>query len=220
MHCDVTTLLEQTLQDFCRSFLANPYLCYTEHGLHALFYAQLFNALPPEQQFFELGGQKVCVLQKEYPTAGKLGKSKCQHWDIAVIKNPPTSVREAPQPYDRLHLAAVIEFGMNATLEHLEDDVRRLLHPDANLELGTAVHLYRLTAPGDKRSRRDLSYNDDDVSTIAQVAELVGKQSTTIYYGIYDAGNKYQTGLWRIRDGMVRDIRYDGLATAKEPVIN
>ena len=47
-----------------RYFLRNPYLCYTEHGLHTLYYTQLFNALTPEQRYLSWAGQQVCVLQK------------------------------------------------------------------------------------------------------------------------------------------------------------
>ena len=34
---EIAATVEQALQAFCLDFLVEPYLCYTEHGLHALF---------------------------------------------------------------------------------------------------------------------------------------------------------------------------------------
>ena len=66
MHQDISEVIEQTLKEFCLDFLRNPYLCYTEHGLHALFYARLYIALPPADRYLTLDERQVCVLQKEY----------------------------------------------------------------------------------------------------------------------------------------------------------
>ena len=66
-------LIEETLEEFCKEFLENPYLCYTEHGLHALFYTRLYNKLSDSDRFFTYKNQMVCVIQKEYPTESKLG---------------------------------------------------------------------------------------------------------------------------------------------------
>jgi hypothetical protein len=85
----------------------------------------LFNVMLEQQRYLTWNNQKVCVLQKEYPTAGKLGKPQRQHWDIAVLKNPPESL-ETKNTYDYLKLFAAIEFGMNEAKEHLEDDIERL----------------------------------------------------------------------------------------------
>jgi hypothetical protein len=79
--------------DFCTEFVKNPYLCYTEHGLHALFYTKLYNALTPAERYTEWAAHRVCVIQKEYPTARSLGKPRRQNWDIALIKTPPESLR-------------------------------------------------------------------------------------------------------------------------------
>lgn len=72
-------LVQQIAKEFTLEFIANPYLCYTEHGQHALFYTMLFNALPPERRYTKLSNNKICVIQEEYPTAGKLGKHQRQH---------------------------------------------------------------------------------------------------------------------------------------------
>jgi len=79
-------IVHQVAKEFVLEFIANPYLCYTEHGQHARFYTMLYNALPAEQRYTKWGANTVCVIQKEYPTAGKLGKPQRQHWDVAVIK--------------------------------------------------------------------------------------------------------------------------------------
>lgn len=206
MQRDITTVVEQTLQEFCLNFLTDPYLCYTEHGLHALFFTHLYNALLPGERFSLWQGHKVCVLQKEYPTADSLGKPQRQHWDIAVLKNPPQCLRGKQPSYDYLRLAAVIEFGLNEAQEHLEDDIARLGHPGANVDKGYFIHLYRLTAPKAQCSGRDWSNTSARICSKERVAALLAHQPITGYYGIHDAGGKYPTGLWSIADGNVTAI--------------
>ena len=41
---DIIDSVRSTAKEFCLEFVQNPYLCYTEHGLHARFYAMLYNA--------------------------------------------------------------------------------------------------------------------------------------------------------------------------------
>jgi len=82
---DHIAVVRKTVVDFCKDFIQDPYLCYTEHGQHALFYTMLYNALPPDQRTATWEGRSICLLQKEYPTAGKLGKPTRQHWDIALL---------------------------------------------------------------------------------------------------------------------------------------
>jgi hypothetical protein len=207
MQRDITTVVEQTLQEFCLNFLTDPYLCYTEHGLHALFFVQLYNALLPGERFVLWRGHKVCVLQKEYPTAGLLGKPKRQHWDIAVLKNPPECWPGKERSYDYLRLAAVIEFGLNEAEEHLEDDIARLSHSGANVDKGYFVHLYRLTAPNAKCSGRDWSNASAQICPKERVAALLAHRPIAGYYGIYDAGGRYPTGLWSVTDGNVTAIQ-------------
>lgn len=194
----MTTLVEQALLAFCRNFLAHPYLGYTEHALHTLFYTQLYNALPPEARELTWQGKQVCALQKEYPTADALGKPRRQHWGIAVLRNPPQCLEGKQHPYDYLYLAAVIEFGLNEAKDHLEDDIQRLSHPGANVDQGYFVHLYRLTAPKAAQSGRDWSNLSARICSKECVAEMLAGTSITGYYGLYDAGGKYATGLWRI----------------------
>lgn len=210
MHQDIAEVIEQTLKEFCLDFLRNPYLCYTEHGLHALFYARLYIALPPADRYLTLDERQVCVLQKEYPTADALGKPKRQHWDIAVLSNPPRSLPGKQPPYDYMRLAAVVEFGLNAAQDHLEDDIQRLRHPGANVDQGYFVHLYRLTAPKAKCSGRDWSNQSAQICSKEQVADLLAQTPLQTplrgYYGIYDAGGKYPSGLWFIAAGSVTQI--------------
>jgi hypothetical protein len=121
-------------------------------------------------------GQKVCVVQKEYPTSNKLGKPKRQHWDIALLASPPESKIDGREAYDYLKLDAVVEFGMNEVQEHLRDDIERLSHEDANLQQGFVVHLYRLSEPGNKFSSRDWSPKSKRILTFKDIRELsVGK---------------------------------------------
>ena len=190
----------KTIADFCLEFIRNPYLCYTEHGQHALFYSMLFNALPEQQRFQNWNNQKVSMLQKEYPTAGKLGKPQRQHWDIAILKSPPESV-ETKSSYDYLKLLAAVEFGMNEAEEHLEDDIERLCHPEANLEHGFVVHLYRLSESGNLFSGRDWSPRSPRILTVEDVQEMSVGKSVEIFYGLADSTGIHKPGIWCIKNG-------------------
>jgi hypothetical protein len=129
---DILKTVRQAIEVFCVEFVNHPYLCYTEHGQHAMFYTRLYNLLPEEERYVSYQNQRVCILQKEYPTATNLGKSQRQHWDVSVLSTPPTS-QSRKEGYDYLPLLASIEFGLNATEEHLKDDIERLGHADANV---------------------------------------------------------------------------------------
>jgi len=69
---NILEIVYQTIAAFCVEFVDHPYLCYTEHGQHALFYTKLYSALPEELRYATWQQQKICVLQKEYPTAKNL----------------------------------------------------------------------------------------------------------------------------------------------------
>jgi hypothetical protein len=201
----VLDVIRQSIAEFCRTFVEHPYLCYTEHGQHALFYTQLYNALPSEQRYTTWQRQKICVIQKEYPTAGDLGKPRRQHWDIAVLKTPPESLA-TESAYDYLKLAAVIEFGMNESKKHLVEDLRRLCHADANLSQGFVVHLYRLSAPGDLFSKRDWTSGSKRILSPQQVAELAADIPIEVYYALADSTGRYAPGVWRIQNGTVTTL--------------
>lgn len=198
-------LVRQTIIQFCAGFIEDPYLCYTEHGQHALFYTMLYNALPEERRYTTFRGKRMCVIQKEYPTASNLGKSRRQHWDVSVIETPPVSVAAGPQAYDYLRLAAAVEFGMNASEEHLADDVERLSHPEANVGQGFAVHLYRLSEPGALFSKRDRSPNSARILTPEEVGELSKGTSVEILYGMFDGTRtrRHRQGAWLVMRGEV-----------------
>jgi hypothetical protein len=144
-------------------------------------------------------GQKVCTIQKEYPTADKLGKPRRQHWDVAVIKSPPRSLIRGPKSYDYLRLSAVIEFGMNVGIEHLEDDIERISHPRSNVEFGFLVHLYRLSVPGAPVSGRDWSPKSKKIVSRHEIAEIIGSTELQVYYGVADLTDTHQSGLWLIK---------------------
>lgn len=167
-------ILEDTIVQFCKEFIDNPYNCYTEHGQHALFYAMLKknyeqNSIQTDHSYNEIGKGNVSIIQKEYPTFDDLGKPRRQNWDIALIKTPFEpgvdkigSVKEPP--YDYLQLDAVVEFGLNENIEHLVDDFLRVSHPLANTDNGYIVHLYRLSGAGKQNSGRDWSPNAKDIN--------------------------------------------------------
>lgn len=197
-------IVRQLARQFCLEFVKNPYLCYTEHGLHALFYTMLYNALPASQRYTTWPDHKVCVVQKEYPTAGLLGKPQRQHWDVALIKTPPESTASGmAAAYDYLRLAAVVEFGMNEGMDHLKDDIERLSHADANVDQGFAIHLYRLSKPGAKFSDRDWSAASKRMVSKESTAKMTVGKPVEVFYGIYDSTGKYAPGVWLIRDGAI-----------------
>jgi hypothetical protein len=163
-------LVEKTISDFCREFLEHPYLCRTEHAHHSLFFQRLYQRLDPEDQYINFEGQRVCAIQKEYPTASDLDRSRRQNWDIAVIKTAqrgagPTasSCPVGQSEYDYLDLDSVVEFGLNEGVGHLTDDLDRMAHSDSALdsEGRFAVHLIRLSDPF---SRDETGLKDPSVS--------------------------------------------------------
>lgn len=194
----------QIARQFCLEFIEDPYLCYTEHGLHALFYTMLYNALPTDQRYTTWHDHKVCIVQKEYPTARPLGKPQRQHWDIAVIKTPPQSIADGiASSYDYLRLAAVVECGLNEGEEHLTDDIKRLSHPDANVDQGFIIHLYRLSKSGAKLSDRDWSATSKRILSKERVVEIAAGKPVEVFYGIYDSTGIHTPGAWHIKEGTI-----------------
>ena len=196
-------LFEQALTDFVCNFLEHPYDAYTEHGQHALFYADLMQRFPESERYACWQGRRICVLQKEYPTAHDLGKPRRQHWDVALLKTPLESVKDA---YDYLRLAAVVEFGLNATEEHLADDVERLCHAGANLERRYVVHLYRLSVPGNRFSGRDWSAKARKLLSTEDVARYTVGNDVTAYYGMHDDTGLHRARAYQITDGRITDL--------------
>ena len=197
-------IIRQAIRDFCLEFINEPYTCYTEHGLHALFYTRLFNTFLEDRRYTDWLGKRVCVIQKEYPTAGNLGKPQRQHWDISVIKTPPESILASSSiSYDYLKLSAVIEFGMNEDLEHFIDDIERVCHPDANAEERFVIHYYRLSQPGQKFSNRDWSPNSRQLLSKEKIAEIVSDKAVEVYLGVYDSTEKHPSGVWMIKQGRI-----------------
>jgi len=89
---------------------------------------------------------------------------------------------------------------MNATPGHLKEDIRRLVHPDAHVEQGFVVHLYRLSPPGKPFSGRDWTASHGGIVSLEDVVNLSQGASMGIYYGMVGATGEYDRGLWRIQD--------------------
>ncbi|MCI5221099.1 MAG: hypothetical protein D3924_00080 [Candidatus Electrothrix sp. AR4] len=140
-------------------------------------------------------------MQKEYPTADRLDKSKRQHRDIAVIKSPAESICAEAAAYDYLKLAAAVEFGMNAPPEHLEEDIRRLTHQEANLRKGFVVHAYRLSEPDMLFSNRDWSPNSSLILRPKDIKKMSEGKSVEIFYAMADATGTYPSEALHISRG-------------------
>jgi len=190
-------IVRKVIKDFCIEFLNYPYLCYTEHGLHARFYCLLYNALPSNQRYVDCEGKRICVIQKDYPTADVLDKPRRQHWDIAIIQSPPSSKPGKSPSYDNLTLNSVVEFGLNATKRHLVDDINRLCHPNSNVKNKFVVHLYRLS---NSISGRDWSPDSAQLLDLPEILELVHNKDVDVYFGRhqFDKTRPFQSGIWRL----------------------
>ena len=179
--------------DFCVEFIKEPYLCYTEHGLHALFFSRLYSRLPPSERYLDWNGRKICRIQKEYPTASDLGKPKRQNWDVAIIDSPLKSISDNTDPYDYFTLHSVVEFGMNEAKEHLTDDAARLSHSGSNTENRYIVHLYRIS---DNLSGRDWSPRSARILSAKDIESMLEDPrigEIIVYYGRVDMTNKYKS---------------------------
>ena len=204
----------QVTRQFCLDFVEHPYQCYTEHGLHALFFTRLYHALPDHQRYTWWNGHQVCVIQKEYPTAHNLGKSKRQHWDISLIRTPLEATDEdEKRPYDFFKLAAAVELGMNVPKKHLVEDIRRLCHKRSNVEQGFVVHLYRLTKPKAKFSRRDWSVKSPRILTPKEANESVAGKRVEVLYGMADSTGTYESGVWLLGEGEPTKLAAGGMVS-------
>ncbi len=161
-----THVFEKELIALLQDHVKHPYAQYTEHGVHAYFIARLYNALPLNERYLTLPGQgRVCRVQKEYPTPKHLDKSRRQGWDVCLLRSPyqPSATADVQRPlFDRLDTEAIVEFGLNASHEHLVEDVRRLAHKDVRSDLRFIAHLMRASGPraADRLSLRDCSVSD------------------------------------------------------------
>ena len=140
-----------------------------------------------------MAGAKDRRRSKRISNSGQAGQTQ----------TPAESIAAESATYDYLKLTAVVEFGMNATAQHLKGDVKRLLHREANVIQGFIVHLYRLSKPGALFSNRDWSPNSARILLPEKVAELSIGKPVEIYYGIADNTGKHPSGVWHIQQGEV-----------------
>jgi len=200
----LSSIIRNVIKDFCIEFVKYPYLCYTEHGLHARFYNLLYNALPQDKRYINWEGKRMCVIQKEYAMADPCGKSKRQHWDISIIQSPPSNQCGLSPSYDYLTLDSAVEFGLNENEKHLLDDINRLYHPKSNVNNRFVVHLYRISGRGSKKaSNRDLSPKSAILRTKEEIAKLNKNRDVEIYFGQFDSTGTFQSGIWRINKNRI-----------------
>lgn len=189
---------------FADDFVVQPYRCYTEHGLHALFFAELFTLLAPEERYFSVRGRAVGCIQKEYPTATKLGRSKRQHWDIAVLDSS-VGAYMSESKLEEIPLVAVFEFGLNEAVDHLKNDLDRLLHSEARVENAVAVHLQRIGDRVNRFSDRDFSPSSARIVDLDRVVEISAQyEQATIIFANTDSTRGTKDGAWEVRGGNVQ----------------
>jgi len=156
-------------------------VCYTEQGFHALFFSMLFNRLPPEERYAQLGDKNVSIIQKEYPTFHTLKGTKRGHWDIAVLENPLLSLKSPA--FDFLKVDSAVEFGLNESLHHLEVDIKRLNDRESNVAHKYVAHFYRLS---EAESLRDWNPRSKRIVSSEEVAKRVKGTDIVAYYAIVD----------------------------------
>jgi len=199
-------IVNDTLEALTKEFMANPYVCYTEQGFHALFFTMLFNRLPVEDRYSQLGNKKlgdkkVCIIQKEYPTFHKLKDSKRGHWDIAVLENPLVSLKSPA--YDFLKVDSAVEFGLNEGLRHLEGDIKRLSEKESNVAHKFIVHFYRLS---NTESLRDWNPRSKRIVSSEEVARRIKGADIVAYYAVVDRTRNKRQAL-KIADGRVQELQ-------------
>lgn len=174
-------IVNETLEALTKEFITNPYVCYTEQGLHAMFFCMLFNRLPPEERYAQLGDKKVSIIQKEYPTFHKLKGTKRGHWDIAVLEKPLIPLKSPA--YDFLKVDSAVEFGLNESVRHLKDDIRRLTDNESNVTNKLLAHFYRLS---ESESHRDWNPRSKRIATPEEVSDEVKGTDIVAYYALVD----------------------------------
>jgi hypothetical protein len=198
-------IVEHTVEKVCKQFCLLPYLSHAVHGLQAQLYHELMQSIPPGQLYAEWKGQKVGMIQKNYRTASKLGKARSQHWDVAVLDSPLTSLLHKSPGYDFFRLNSVVEFELNARPEHLADILARLSHKDSNAINKHVVHLYRLSASGHRISGMDLSPDSDSIlpiDTVMQMLEQRRGSGIIVHYALWDKTKTFETQAWRLEEGL------------------
>ncbi|MFN2164978.1 MAG: hypothetical protein ACK2U9_01800, partial [Anaerolineae bacterium] len=89
-------------------------------------------------------------------------------------------------------------------------DLRRLLHREANLEVGFVLHLYRLSKPGAMVSARDWSVRSPRILPVeavaailaeAREAETAAERPIEILYAVAGEAGPHERGVWLIRSG-------------------
>jgi hypothetical protein len=193
-------IVNEVLESLTTEFIANPYLCYTEQGFHALFFTMLFNRLPPEDRYSQLGDKKVSIIQKEYPTFHKLKDTKRGHWDIAVLEAPLVPLK-APS-YDYLKVDSAVEFGLNESLRHLEGDIKRLNDMESNVTHKFIAHFYRLS---EAESFRDWNPRSKRIVSSEEVAKRMKGTDIIAYYALDDRTHNLKRA-FRIVNGGAEEL--------------
>ncbi len=192
---DKKNKLEKIIENFCREFLDEPYLCYTEHGWHAYFYhffitrwQEYGNSITAKMPCVK----DICIIQKEFPTLSKLiFTTKRQHWDIAILDESggtTTTVNDLSnkqlKEQESQKLFAAIEFGMNADKNHFDQDLKRLKHKDAlgkQFEYGYVVNLVRIG---------DISGRDRSVNPFSDVP-VDDDEKIVVYHVVFDKKSSF-----------------------------
>src|SRR5262249_4344043 len=131
--------------------------------------------------------------------------SRRQHWDVSLIAQALALPFE-PHPYDHLPLATVVEFGLNCPLDHLQDDIQRLSHPESNVNKGFCAHLFRLSEARGRPSQRDWAPTSGRLRPATDIQNLLTGMSIEVYLGVYDPTGTIPAGLWLVTASGVTPI--------------
>ena len=212
MNDKIRDVVERTIDEFCLLFYEHPYLEYNESGVHALFFhllsENLFKNDIPLSSYYVYGdiSEQVSLVQKEYRMFGKCDKTKAASWDVCALSVPLRSSiditkeneRKLP-PYDYLEINSIVEFGLKANLQHLEDDIRRLTHNECRAIGKFIVHLERFS---DHFSGRDYPFTSRQEFPTEDIMKNFTKDNDIkIYYVRTNKIDKSKQWVWKFYKG-------------------
>jgi len=96
-------MIVRAIHKILNEFVDSPYFFYSEHGYHARFVNILYENISSSKSVI-WDGMEMAKIQNEFPTPNRLGRSKSQTWDLAILG-------------EGTKVEAIIEFGLNANTE-------------------------------------------------------------------------------------------------------
>ena len=169
-------LVEHSIDQLLREFLANPYSHRVEHSIHA----RLFTILTSHTHFqqacpFHGGHFLTQPVHKEWPETRHRPDVRRGNFDLAIL-SPGSLVSATPDTFCKGLIAApiAIEIGLDYGVGHLADDQDKLLH--SRVPHGYLLHLTRVGA---------------DDARVTEIVEAPGSGSIKAGFARITPSNKF-----------------------------